>query len=63
METNKTKAGNTLIEIIILKLMRMVISLKGSKPLRFKLIATEAMNYPITILCRCMKASKSGYYY
>jgi hypothetical protein len=28
METNKTKAGNTLIEIIILKLMRMVISLK-----------------------------------
>jgi hypothetical protein len=25
---NKTKAGNTLIEIIILKLMRMVISLK-----------------------------------
>jgi hypothetical protein len=32
METNKTKAGNTLIEIIILKLMRMVISLKEGDP-------------------------------
>jgi len=25
--------------------------------------AVEAINYPITVLCRCMRVSKSGYYY
>ncbi|CAC9442040.1 hypothetical protein BSPLISOX_449 [uncultured Gammaproteobacteria bacterium] len=33
------------------------------KHLRFEFIAIEAINYPITVLCRCMQVSKSGYYY
>ena len=37
--------------------------LQERKELRFKFIDLEAINYPIRILCKCMKVSKSGYYY
>jgi hypothetical protein len=43
METNKTTNGGR-------NSKKGADLLRGSKPLRFKLIATEAMNYPITIL-------------